>query len=242
MLSSLLQRLFSDMKPLCCCYILYLLFSAPACNNGHPQQASTTPSLLTKTDTVLTAISSDTAKPESGYFDSLLNTKVNTKTLRGKRQYVLNHFLANNGVGGKDYDTLFDVNYDGYKDYVIGYYGSCGTGLKNRVQVYLYVPQKKNYVWNEFLSQLPNPSFYINRKKITSFYLGNGAGSGGELRWLHHRWTVVMCFDADSHSHNDDSSTLTISYPLQHKSKKIFHPYFMIPPPDILEHKWGESF
>lgn len=236
----ILQRLVTDMKPLCYGGVLWALFLVLGCNNRHQQPSIITPPILPKTDTTLTAVADDTTSPALGYYDSLINTPINTKTLRGKRQYILNHFLADNGVGGKDYDTLFDVNYDGHKDYIIGYYGACGSGLKNRVNVYLYVPKKKNYVLNEFLSQLPNPSFYINRKKITSFYLGNGAGGGGELRWIHHRWIEVMNFEADNHSGNNDSSTLIINYPLQHKSKKTFRPYFMIPPPEVLEHQWGD--
>ncbi len=39
----------------------------------------------------------------------------------------MNHFFIENAPSASDFDTLFDINYDGYKDYVIGYYAQAGT-------------------------------------------------------------------------------------------------------------------
>lgn len=46
-------------------------------------------------------------------------------------------------MGGRD--TLIDLNRDGYKDILIEYYGCCGTGLKNRVDIYPYDSTRKRF-------------------------------------------------------------------------------------------------
>src|SRR5262249_19643356 len=61
-------------------------------------------------------------------YDSLMNAFVDTATLKGKRQFIMNRFLEDNKPSPPDFDTLFDLTYDGFKDYVIGYYGQAGTG------------------------------------------------------------------------------------------------------------------
>jgi hypothetical protein len=48
----------------------------------------------------------------------LLNLIPKLKAFNGKR----NHFA--------DYDTLIDRNYDNIKDFVIGFHGHSGTGIK----------------------------------------------------------------------------------------------------------------
>ena len=227
------------MKRFITCLVLSLMSFGISCKNGQQKQVVKEPPLQIKKDSLAANITNPASTSQIDPYDSLANVKINTKTLKGKREYIMNHFLLENGASGAHYDSLFDVNYDGHKDYVIGYYGASGTGLKNRVNIYLYSAKKNNYVLDEQLSQLPNPSFYINRKKITSFYLGNGAGGGGELKWINNKWVEVMHFDADHHTANNDSCELIISYPLKKKSKKYLRPYFMIPPQNILENKWG---
>jgi hypothetical protein len=167
-------------------------------------------------------------------YDSLAKAFVDTTTLKGKREWIMNHFLIGNGLISPDFDTLFDLTYDGHKDYVIGYYGQSGTGIKNRVEVYLYDIKKNCYFLNERLSDLPNPTFYITQKMITGFYIGNGGGGGTRLEWLNNKWITTKEFDVDNEG---DTTKWKISYPLEKKTEIKIRPYQMIPPSDILETK-----
>jgi hypothetical protein len=169
---------------------------------------------------------------ETDPYDGLANAFFDTTTLKGKRQWIMNHFIARNKITSPDYDTLIDLTYDGHKDYVIGYYRQSGTGIKNRVNVYFYKTQCKCYILNEQLSNLPNPTFYIKQKRITGFYIGNGGGGGGRLEWLNGKWTTTKEFDVDNEG---DTTKWKISYPLKKRNKIIIRPYQMIPPNDILE-------
>jgi hypothetical protein len=165
-------------------------------------------------------------------YDSLRNLKVDTTTLAGKRECIMNQFYIENDLSSPDYDTLIDLTYDGNKDYIIGYYGRSGTGIKNGVKVYFYNNKYNCYIFNQQLSDLPNPTLYIKKKKITGFYIGNGGGGGRLLEWLNNKWTTTKEFVV----HNDgDTTKWKISYPLKKKTEIKVRPYQMIPPEDILE-------
>jgi hypothetical protein len=179
-----------------------------------------------------TAEESPTSDSSINAYDSLRNLKVDTTTLAGKREDIMNQFYIENDLVSPDYDTLIDLTYDGSKDYIIGYYGQSGTGIKNRVKVYFYNSKYNCYILNQQLSDLPNPTLYINKKKITGFYIGNGGGGGRLLEWLNNKWTTTKEFDV----HNDgDTTKWKISYPLKKKTEIKVRPYQMIPPEDILE-------
>jgi hypothetical protein len=165
-------------------------------------------------------------------YDSLANELVDTTTLRGKRQWIKNHFLIDNGISVFDHDTLFDLTYDSFKDYLISYYGQVGSGIKNRIEVYLYDTKRKCYILNEQLSALPNPTFYIKQKKLTGFYIGSGGGGGSKLEWRKGKWTLTKEFEVD---YGGDTTKWKISYPLRKKLEIKIRPYQMIPPKDILE-------
>jgi hypothetical protein len=132
---------------------------------------------LTTKDSVTSQIDTTPSQSSSGNssysdtYDSLARAYVDTSTLQGKRSWLMNQFLIENGLVSPDYDTLFDLTYDGLKDFIIGYYGKSGTGIKNRVNVYLFNPKRHCYILDEQLSDLPNPTFYIKQKKITGFIL-----------------------------------------------------------------------
>ncbi len=158
--------------------------------------------------------------------------KIDETTLKLKSQKLLKAFNAESEITSADYDTLIDLNYDNIKDFVIGYYGQSGTGIKNKIRVYLYDIKKHNYVLNEQLSELSNPTFYIDQKKITEFYIGNGGGSGRKLEWLNGKWIVTKMFQVDQ---NEIKTIWKITYPLQKKKEYFAKPYEMIPPKDILE-------
>lgn len=166
------------------------------------------------------------------FYDSIANADIDTLTLNGKRQLILNRFINENRLSSPTFDTLLDLTYDGFKDYIIGYYGQSGTGIKNRIRVYFFDSNKENYILNKELSTLPNPTFYIKLKKITGFYLGNGGGDGARLEWIKGNWTITKEFSVDNQG---DSTIWYISYPLKKKTEELSRPYQFVPPADILE-------
>jgi hypothetical protein len=168
----------------------------------------------------------------SDTYDSLARAPVDTSTLRGKQTWLMNKFLLNNGLVSPDYDTLLDLTYDGFNDYIIGYYGKSGTGIKNRVNVYLFNPKRHCYILDEQLSDLPNPTFYIKQKIITGFYIGKGGGGGHRLEWINNKWRITKEFEVDK---DGDTTKWKISYPLKKKKEVVVRPFQMIPPGDILE-------
>mgnify|MGYP000639798054 CR=1 FL=1 len=165
-------------------------------------------------------------------YDSLQQVIIDTTTLAGKREYIMNHFIIDNSPSSEDYDTLLDMNYDGIEDYVIGYYGQMGTGIKNRIKVYLFDKISKCYKLDAQLSGLSNPTFYLEQKKMTAFYIGQGAGSGCKLEWINEQWITTKTFIVDSHNKN---IIWNINYPLKDKTEELFLPYNMIPPAEVLE-------
>jgi hypothetical protein len=153
-------------------------------------------------------------------------------SLAGKRKRVLDRFYEDFSPAQPMYDTLVDVNYDRYRDYLIGHYGSSGTGFKYRVAVYLYLKTKNDYIFNEQLSGIINPSFYLDQYKITGFYIGLGGGAGEKLEWLHKKWQVTKSFSV---SNENDNTVWNIEYPLQKKKESIKNSFQVIPPQYILE-------
>lgn len=188
--------------------------------------------ITSQIDTALSENSSIGNSSFSDTYDSLARAYVDTSTLQGKRSWLMNQFLIENGLSSPDYDTLFDLTYDGFQDYVIGYYGKSGTGIKNKVKVYLFNPKKQCYFLDVQLSDIPNPTFYIKQKKITGFYIGNGGGAGGRLEWINNKWTTTKEFDVDKEG---DRTKWKISYPLKKKKEVIVRPFQMIPPEEVLE-------
>lgn len=213
--------------------IFFIFIFVISCNNNAKKDPVLKPTVLS-IDTTESIEESASSKSYGNPFDSLANVVVDTSTLAGKREYILNHFIVEIAPAWSEYDTLFDINYDGKKDYIIGYYGLAGTGIKNRISVYLYNKKKDGYVLNQQLTGLSNPTFYMNQKKITSFYIGHGGGEGQRLEWLNGKWKVTKEFTIDN------EGIWQINYPLNHKKEKIVRPFQMIPPSDILETKYKD--
>jgi hypothetical protein len=165
-------------------------------------------------------------------FDSIsANYFPDNNNLKRIRQLVLKDFTVNIAPFGQ-YDTLVDLNYDNYRDYIIGYYGAAGTGIKFRIAVYLYSKKTNNYLFNKELSSLVNPSFFIHEKKITGFYIGLGGGYGKKLEWINKRWILTKEFSVQD---NGDSTVWELNYPIANKQEKIIRSFQGIPPQEILE-------
>lgn len=75
-------------------------------------------------------------------------------------------------------------------------------------------------------------TFYINQKKITEFYIGNGGGGGSKLEWVSGKWIATKQFEVD---YNEIKTVWKIIYPLKNKTEYFAIPYQMIPPKEILE-------
>ena len=82
---------------------------------------------------------------------------------------------------------LIDLNYDTYNDLVI-YRPGCGTGHLIIIDVYYYYPQTRKFVYDNQLSEITNPSFYLSDSLITGFYIGHGGGNCISLRWNENSW------------------------------------------------------
>lgn len=158
--------------------------------------------------------------------------EIGEATLKLKSQKLLQEFNAESEIKSADYDKLIDLNYDNIKDYVIGYYGQSGTGIKNKIRVYLFDIKKQNYVLNEQLSDLSNPTFYIEKKKITEFYISNGGGNGSKLEWINGKWVVTKIFEVNE---NEIKTVWKVTYPLKNQTEYFTKPFKMIPQKDILE-------
>jgi hypothetical protein len=103
-------------------------------------------------------------------------------------------------------DTLIDLNGDSFKDLLIEYYGSAGTGLKNRVSVYLYHASIKKFRPCEQLNYLANPTFYFSKKIVAGYYVANGGGSATKLKWNGLRLDTLEHINVDITYHD---STVT---------------------------------
>ncbi|WP_066408216.1 XAC2610-related protein [Flavisolibacter tropicus] len=123
-----------------------------------------------------------------------------TSLQKKQAQTIISHLKSGDGnyeyrVGARD--TLMDLNGDGYKDLLIEYYADSGTGLKNRVTVYLYDNIKKKFKPCEQLSSLANPTFYFDKKIVVGYYVGNGGGDATKLKWKGHRLDTLEHIDID---------------------------------------------
>ena len=195
-------------------------------------QLTTKDGVTSQIDSTLSQTGSSDNSSFTDAYDSLARSYADTSTLAGKRSWLINQFLIENGLVSPDYDTLLDLTYDGLQDYIIGYYGKSGSGIKNSVKVYQYNSKRGCYILNEQLSDLTNPTFYIKRKKITGFYIGNGGGGGSKLEWINNKWVTTKEFEVYNEA---DSTKWNISYPLKRKTEVIVRPFQMIPPEEILE-------
>lgn len=78
-------------------------------------------------------------------------------------------------------DTLKDINGDGYKDYVLNWYGSNGCCLKGFSDVYLYQPKTGTFT-DQF--EFINPTFLPKEKVIRGVCYGHP----GETEMYTYKW------------------------------------------------------
>ncbi|WP_162902816.1 hypothetical protein [Taibaiella koreensis] len=95
-------------------------------------------------------------------------------------------------------DSLIDMNGDGYKDLLVECYGASGTGFKYGATIFLF-DRRKNQFRHQRIN-LPNPTFYFDRKIITAYYVGLGGGYAYTLQWKGAHLDTLEYIDAVIHN------------------------------------------
>lgn len=162
--------------------------------------------------------------------DSLKTSVIDTSNLAGKRKHILRQYFLDNKVGYVG-DTVFDLNYDQIDDFVIRSQGCCGSGLNYSARVYLFDKTSGSYKMDSTLSRLTNPSFFMDKGVITSFYLPYAAGSGKEYKWKNGEWELTKVVSV---LNEGNSSVWEIDYPISKVKKELKIPYQMVPPKEVL--------
>lgn len=117
---------------------------------------------------------------------------------------------------------FFTTTMDRYNDILIEYYGSSGTGLKNRIQVFLFNPSQNKFKECEQLSGLANPTFYFDKKIVTGYYVANGGGHATKMKWNDFKLDTLEYIDIDvDNSVNGHPKFTLISYNYVTKKRKV---------------------
>ena len=169
---------------------------------------------------------------EDKILDSLKGLKFDTTNYLGKISYLKNQLGIQYYPFGYDRDTLFDINYDGKKDLIFFVFAQAGTGLKQGMEAFIFSPVHRCFVRDSLLSSIRNPSFFLDKQKITGFYLANGGGYCNELRFKKGRWVETKIVDV---SNDKDIVDWKITNLESGKKTVIKESYFGIPPKEVLE-------
>ncbi len=170
----------------------------------------------------------------SDQLDSLARAVVDTSTLEGQRELARNRFQQEFPMSDNDIDTMLDLNYDGHLDLVWYDYYASGTGFKYHDIVFLYRPRQRTYVLDTLLSSGINTSYFLDRKKITNFYIPHGGGTGYQLEWIKGSW--VRTLEVDEIAREDKMMTWEIRDLRTGKRRLQKGPFdFGAPPKDVLE-------
>jgi hypothetical protein len=144
-----------------------------------------------------------------------------TLTMRKQAETIISKLKNNYEYSPGARDTLIDLNGDNCKDLLIEYYGESGTGLKNRIKVYLYDKSKKDFLLCKQLDYLANPSFYFDTKIVAGYYLANGGGNATKMKWDGLRLDTIEHINIDVITKANDVSFKLTAYNYLTKKKTI---------------------
>jgi len=136
----------------------------------------------------------------------------NDLALKKKAEELIKELKSNREYPrSSGYDTLIDLNSDRYKDILIEYYGDFGTGLKNRIRVFLFDPLHNKFKECRQLSNLANPTFYFNKKIVVGYYVAIGGGYAAKLKWDHLKLDSLENIDIEVNNSVENHPLFTIS-------------------------------
>jgi hypothetical protein len=113
-------------------------------------------------------------------------------------------------------DTFMDVNGDGYKDFVLNWYGMNGNWLKNFSDVYVFRKQSGDF--QNFIN-FYNPSFYPLEKKVIGIYYG----APGQVDMYKYQWIKDTALEVEKLSleiKNDKKTNRFIKTEIKGKTKR----------------------
>jgi len=109
--------------------------------------------------------------PNAVYIDIYTKNGINCEKVLSHEQWTMEYMN----------DTIRDINGDGFKDFVVNWYGSSGCCLKAFSNIYLLRPDKKTFSDNfEFI----NPTFSPKEKIIRGVCYGHP----GETEMYKYKW------------------------------------------------------
>ena len=157
---------------------------------------------------------------------------LDTSTKKGKILNLVNKIKNYPYTAVEKYDTI-DLNYDGYNDLIIYYYNE--KSLRQNL-VYFYSPLDGSFIYNNQLSNLNNPSFFIEKKQITGFYISTGGGNGIKLKWINNTWDTIETFNFDSG--REGKTEWKVTKITKRDTIVFYKDLFMIPDTNILLNKY----
>lgn len=105
---------------------------------------------------------------------------------------------------------LFDFNKDGNRDLVFEYYASSGSGVKHRVDVYMFDQSTKKLIEEPF--SIMNPAYYYDSGILTSHYYGNGGGSAIKFQIQKGKIDTLEYIDIDIQNNDKNRNRIKVDY------------------------------
>jgi hypothetical protein len=138
--------------------------------------------------------------------DSIRNMPAfDTTTMYGRAKKLVQQLRDTGDYRGVyGLDTLMDMNGDRQLDILLEYYGSVGTGEKNRGDVILFDKSQDRFL-TENPIYLDNPTFDFKNKTIVSYYIANGGGHAFKGKWNGLRLDTLEYIEIDKTNYKNGS-------------------------------------
>ena len=132
---------------------------------------------------------------------------------------------------------LMDLNYDNHNDLIIYRFG-CGTGPLTIIDVYYCNPQTGKFVYDNQLSEVTNPSFYLSDSLITGFYIGHGGGNCISIKWNGENWKIYETITIEPSEIENLEWKVTIKNHQIMTTKDTLMELFVVPNTTLLKNKY----